>query len=85
MRQLLHGAIAMGAAVAGLFFLRFFRDRRDPLFGYFGGAFLLLGATNFALGVTDAAAETRLGVYGLRLLAFLLIIVGIVQKNRARS
>lgn len=85
MRQLLHGAIAMGSFAVGLFFLRFYRDRRDALFAYFGVAFLLLAATNATLGLSDAQAETRVYVYLLRLLAFVLIIVGIIGKNRARS
>ncbi len=85
MRQLLHGAIAMGGFSAGLFFLRFYRDRRDALFAYFGAAFWLIAASNATLGLSDAEAETRVYVYLLRLLAFLLIIVAIIGKNRARS
>ena len=30
------GVSATGAWVGGLFFLRFWRDSRDPLFGFFG-------------------------------------------------
>lgn len=85
MRQLLHGAIAMGSFVIGLFFIRFYRERQDTLFALFGAAFWLMGANNFALGLSDAAAESRLFLYGIRLLAFVLIILAIVQKNRARS
>ncbi|HVM19299.1 MAG TPA: DUF5985 family protein [Egibacteraceae bacterium] len=86
MRPMLHGAIAMGSFVAGLFFLRFYRVSRDALFAFFGAAFWLLAVNNAALAMTDPQAETRvLAFYGLRLLAFLLIIVGIIQKNRAPS
>lgn len=84
MRQLLHGAMAMGFGVIGLFFLRFFRDRRDTLFAFFSAAFWLMAANNIALALNDAAAETRVHLYVIRLLAFVLIILGIVVKNRER-
>lgn len=84
MRSLLHGALAMGFFVAGLFFVRFYRERRDTLFALFGGAFWLMSANNAALGLSDAAAETRVHLYVIRLIAFLLIIGAIVSKNRAR-
>jgi hypothetical protein len=85
MRPVLHGAIAMGSFVVGLFFLHFYRLRRDTLFALFGAAFWLMAVNNAALGLTDPTAETRTVVlYLLRLLAFVLIIAAIVQKNRAR-
>lgn len=84
MRPLLHGAVAMGFFVIGLFFLRFFRDRRDTLFAFFAAAFGLMAANNIALALSDAAAETRVHLYIIRLVAFLLIIAGIVVKNRGR-
>ena len=84
MRSLLHGALAMGFFAIGLFFARFYRDRRDRLFAFFAGAFWLMAANNAALGLTDAAAETSVALYVIRLVAFLLIIVAIVVKNRER-
>ena len=85
MRQLLLGATAMGSFVAGLFFLRFYRQTKDALFGYFGAAFWILAAQSFALGLTRPEEEVRVYLYLPRLLAFLLIIVAIVQKNRTPS
>ncbi len=85
MRQLLLGATAMGSFVAALFFLRFYRQTKDGLFGYFGAAFAILGAQAVALGLTDPDAEARIFLYLPRLLAFALIIVAIVQKNRSPS
>lgn len=84
MRPLLHGAMAMGNVVVGLFFLRFFRDRRDVLFLLFGIAFWLFAANNTFLALTDAAAESTVSAYVIRLVGFGLIIAAIVQKNRAR-
>lgn len=85
MRALLHGAIAMGLFVIGLFFVRFYRERRDSLFALFAAAFWLMAANNAALGLSDAAAETRIHLYIIRLVAFVLIIWAIVAKNRVRS
>jgi hypothetical protein len=76
------GAIAMGYLVGGLFFLRFWRDLRDRLFLLFGLAFLLLCAQRVALAATDGSPEAQLPIYGLRLLAFVVIIVAILDKNR---
>lgn len=80
--QLIAGAILMGYVVAGLFFLRFWRDTRDRLFLIFAFAFLLLGAQRLALVVTPAMLETYTGLYVVRLFAFLLILGAIVDKNR---
>jgi hypothetical protein len=82
-RTLLLGATTMGSFVVGLFFLRFYVRRKDRLFAYFGAAFWLLAINNAALGLSAAAAEARVGWYVLRLLAFVLIILGIIGKNRA--
>ena len=83
MRSLINGAIAMGSFVIGLFFLRFYRQRRDVLFALFGAAFWLMAVNHAALGLSAATAETQVLLYVLRLLAFVLIIAAIVQKNRA--
>ena len=85
MRALINGAIAMGCFVIGLFFVRFYRERRDQLFALFGAAFWLMAVNHTVLGLSTGIAETQLYVYVLRLLAFLLIIAAIVQKNRARD
>lgn len=78
------GAITFGYVIAGLFFLRFWRRTRDPLFASFAAAFALLAA-NSALPVMFGIPNEHLGgVYLLRLAAFLLIIAAIVRKNRRR-
>ena len=83
--QLIPGAIVMGYAVAGLFFLRFWRQTRDRLFLIFAITFWLLGAQRLALALTAQVVESQTGLYLLRLFAFLLILVAIVDKNRGRG
>lgn len=75
---LMSGALAMGYAVAGLFFFRFWRETRDVLFGCFAAAFVLLAVGRALLGFVDPPEV----LYVLRLIAFLLIIAAIVIKNR---
>jgi hypothetical protein len=85
MRQVLSGVLAAGLLVAALFFLRFWRESADRLFGFFAGAFALMGANALALGLTSPNDEFRVVLYGVRLLAFLLIFYAIFDKNRERS
>ena len=79
----LGGAIAMGFAIAALFFLKFWRRSSDVLFGIFAAAFLLLALGQALLALTNVPVEERSWIYLLRLAAFTLIIIGIVHKNRA--
>lgn len=83
--QLIPGAIVMGYTVAGLFFLRFWRQTRDRLFLIFAISFWLLGAQRLALALTSQAVEARTGLYLVRLFAFLLILVAIIDKNSGRK
>ena len=80
---LINGAVAMGCLTAGLFFLQFWKRTHDRLFAYFGVAFWILGADWAAIGLLDLPSDVRYSLYLPRLLAFLLIIVGIVEKNRS--
>jgi hypothetical protein len=80
--QLISGAILMGYLVAGLFFLRFWRDTRDRLFLIFAIAFALLAGQRLALVLTRDMLESQTGLYLVRLFAFLLILAAIVDKNR---
>jgi hypothetical protein len=80
----LQGLSAAAAWAAGLFFLRFWRDSGDRLFVYFGMAFWTLAFSWTLLGLFNPTAETRPFIYGLRLLAFGLIIAATIDKNRAR-
>ena len=83
MTSLVAGAIAMGYLVAGLFFLKFWRDVRDRLFLLFAVAFGLLAVQRVALATVADTAEAALPLYGLRLFAFVIIAAAIVDKNRS--
>jgi hypothetical protein len=81
----LSGAVAFGFLVCGLFFLRFWRRTRDELFMAFASAFGLLGLGQTILGLGNIPTEERGSVYLIRLLAFALILIAIVRKNRSAS
>ncbi|MEO6525199.1 MAG: DUF5985 family protein [Gemmatimonadaceae bacterium] len=79
------GMLATGYAVAALHFLKFWRETRDRLFAFFAMAFALLLVQRVALALlSDGEREGAVGYYLLRLLAFMLILVAIVDKNRSR-
>lgn len=82
MNLFLTGAAAMAAWASGLFFLRFWRQTGDRLFAFFAGAFWILAVNWVALASLAPEPETRHYFYLLRLAAFILIIVAIVDKNR---
>jgi hypothetical protein len=69
---------------AGLFFVRFWRDTGDRLFLFFGSAFWLLSLSWLALAIFDPTDEARPYVYGMRVVAFGLIIAATIDKNRPR-
>ncbi len=76
------GALTLGYLVAALFFLRFWRDARDRLFLLFAIAFTLLAAQRLGLALAARDPDAALPLYGVRLLAFLLIVAAIIDKNR---
>ena len=78
----LSGAVTLGFAVIGLFFLRFWRRTGDGLFLAFSVAFWLLGLNQALLVLANVRDEERSWLYLLRLLAFALILLAIWMKNR---
>ncbi len=85
MREIIWGAISMGCAAIALFFFRYWRDTRDRLFGIFAAAFLVLGVNWAGIAIADPPNETRHYFYIVRLAAFVLILFGIIDKNRPRA
>lgn len=84
MQLFLLGMIAMGCAVAALLFLRFWRSSRDRLFLYFAIAFGLEAFNRALYAINGARSEEVTLYFSLRLVAFLLILWAIVEKNLAR-
>jgi hypothetical protein len=76
------GAITALAFVAGLFFLRFAMLHRDRFFIWFAAGFWMLGLSWGIHLFSGGPGETGPYVYLLRAGAYILIIVGIVDKNR---
>jgi hypothetical protein len=66
----------------GLFFLSFWRRTRDRFFVYFSAAFWLLGLGRLAMSVMGETSEAHRSIYLLRLVAYVLFLVAIVEKNR---
>jgi hypothetical protein len=83
MMNFVFGVITMGYVVAGLFFAKFWHRSRDPLFAIFAVAFWLLALNQAIVAVIDVPREEQSWAYLLRLAAFILIIVAIVNKNTA--
>ena len=77
-----HGAAAMNSVLIALFFFRFWRQTRDVLFLLFAIAFGVDAVTRFMLGLVHPADEAEPLFYTARFITFMLIVVGIVLKNR---
>jgi hypothetical protein len=64
-----------------MLFLRYGRVARERLFLYFAAAFLSMTFNWLGLAIIEPDNEHRHVAYMLRLLAFVLILVGIIDKN----
>jgi hypothetical protein len=85
MSQFVYGVLTAGYLVAAAFFLKFWSKTREPLLMIFACAFALLAAGQALLGLTDLPREEQTQIYLLRLIAFVLIIAGIVWTNLRRG
>jgi hypothetical protein len=81
----MYGAVTMGCVVVGLIFLRHWRDSTDRLFLMFALAFGILAVDYAVLAVVSFGDEWRPYVFSVRLIAFGLIVFGIIEKNRRGS
>ncbi len=82
LEDFLGGAVAMGFAVAALFFLKFWRRTREGLFLAFSASFLLLALNQALLTLSGIPIEERSWLYLLRLAAFMLILAAMWWQNR---
>ena len=76
------GATFLTSAAIALFFVRFWQQSGDRLFAIFALAFAAFAANRLILVALGDDNENATYVYLVRLAAFVLIIVAIVDKNR---
>jgi len=84
MSEMLLGAFAMASAVAGLFFIVFWRRTGDRFFLLFALAFWADTIVRIYIGATGTLREDTPGVYLIRLLGYTLILIAVIDKNRPR-
>ena len=77
------GGTTIACLAIALFFLRFYRETADRLFAAFAGAFFIFGVNRLILTLVDEDGDGRTYAYTLRFLAFVLVVWGIVDKNRS--
>ena len=83
MESFLLGVIATTSILAGVYFLRFWRDTRDSLFLNFSLAFIIEGINRTVMVFYAHPNEASPWVYLVRSCAFLLIVAAIIKKNRS--
>lgn len=79
------GALTTAYAVIALFFFKFSARTGDRLFALFATGFLILALQRLVLTVAGEWGRETVWLYGLRLLAFVIIVYAIVDKNRVVS
>lgn len=75
------GVIATTSLIAGLLFLKFWRDTRDFFFLAFAASFTIEGLNRIGMLFLARPNEGNPGIYLVRLFAFLLILFAILKKN----
>ncbi len=80
--DLLRGATFICDLAIAVFFWRYWKDKGDSLFRFFACAFFLLAISALVVALLGSSGDFAPFAYGLRLIAFLSIIAGIVNKNR---
>ena len=83
MNRFLLGMLSACSATIALFFLKFLRKSGDRLYAYFAAAFGALTFGWLTQAVLSLRHENEHYLFLIRLLAFVLIIAGIVAKNRS--
>lgn len=79
--QFLRGGTMVALFGIAVFFLRYWRQTKDRLFAYFTVAFLLMAVCQIMVLLIGEKDEHAPYAYWMRLVAFLLIIAAIVEKN----
>lgn len=81
-RFFVEGVLSAGYLIASLFFFRFWRDTGDRLFAFFGASFALLTVQRTILALGSGASDHTARIYSIRLVAYVLILIAIYDKNR---
>lgn len=89
--EFLSGICMATFAASGVFFLKFWRAARDHFYLHFCVACWLLAFERIVLSLIDTAhepirsslTEANSWVYLFRLAAFLVILIAVINKNRA--
>lgn len=76
------GLLVMGYVIGAVFFARFYRDTNDRLFLWFAAGFGLLAVQRGSLAAADLLPLNPTWYYAIRLLAFVVILAAIIDKNR---
>ncbi len=79
------GVIAASSITAAVFFLKFWKRTHDSLFLAFGVAFLIEGVNRVAVLEVERPNEGSPWTYVVRLIAFLIILAGILNKNYGKD
>lgn len=77
------GVIVTSSLTAAAFFLKFWKQTGDKLFLGFGAAFAIEGINRLAFLFLETPNEGDPVIYMVRLFSYLLILVAIINKNRA--
>lgn len=85
MNQLLLGGVAVACAIAGLFFLRYWRSSGDRFFLFLMLSFLIEAGNRVDMALRGAWSEDLPVHYLVRLVSYGLILVAIWDKNRPRG
>jgi hypothetical protein len=85
MNEMIAGAVAMACCVAGLFFIRFWRRTGDRLFVFFALSFFVLAVNRLGLAFATRHDVRTDYLYWVRFLAFSLILLAVLDKNRPRK
>lgn len=76
------GAIVMASLTVALFFLRFWKSTHDRFFLFFAISFTLEAINRVLIQATIYQDEQKPLFYLIRLVAYGLILIAILQKNR---
>jgi hypothetical protein len=81
-----NGVIFAAFVIVAIGFLKFWLRSNDRFFGMFAAAFGLLATERLVLALLNHQGwEVRAPIYMIRLIAYIVIIWAIADKNRARE